>query len=152
MYFKSWVLIFTHLHNLPRVLLNSALWRLGYWSPNLRRAAWAHTMKAFMGRFTCVLRFSSLKIELETNYLRSLKNLQGIVDSSTSNYVVGHFPARHVLSIIDKSRATFVGLNQPNVGFWRNLFQCRMHRSEILKKDVSNSMKIERLDFIWKHL
>ena len=41
--------------------------------PNLLRAAWAQTMKAFMGRFTCVLRFSSLKIEMETNYLKFLK-------------------------------------------------------------------------------
>ena len=50
-----------YLHNFPRVLLNSALCRLGYWSPNRRLAAWAHTMKAFMGRLTCVLRFSNLK-------------------------------------------------------------------------------------------
>ena len=55
--------IFAYLHNLPRVLLNSALWRLGYWSPNLLLAAWAHTMNAFIGRFTWVLRFSSLKIK-----------------------------------------------------------------------------------------
>lgn len=48
----------THRHSLPRVLLSSALWRCGYWSASLRRAACAHTMKAFMGRFTCGLALS----------------------------------------------------------------------------------------------
>ncbi|VCW49835.1 unnamed protein product [Gulo gulo] len=42
----------THRHSLPSVLLSSALCRCGYWSASLRRAACAHTMKAFMGRFT----------------------------------------------------------------------------------------------------
>lgn len=48
----------THRHSLPRVLLSSALWRCGYWSASLRRAACAHTMKAFMGRFTWGLALS----------------------------------------------------------------------------------------------
>lgn len=42
----------THLQSLPRVLLSSALCRCGYWSASFLRAAWAHTMKAFMGLFT----------------------------------------------------------------------------------------------------
>lgn len=49
----------THRHSLPSVLLSSALCRCGYWSASLRRAACAHTMKAFMGRFTCGLALSA---------------------------------------------------------------------------------------------
>lgn len=44
-----------YLHNFPNVLLSSALCRWGYWSASFRRAACAHTMKAFMGLFTCGL-------------------------------------------------------------------------------------------------
>ena len=48
-----------YLQSFPSVLLSSALCSAGYWSPSLRLAACAHTMKAFIGRFTCV-RFLSI--------------------------------------------------------------------------------------------
>ena len=52
----------SYLHNLPSVLLNSALWSCGYWSANWRRASWAQTMKAFIGRLTWVSLFSGLDL------------------------------------------------------------------------------------------
>ncbi|MPC92886.1 hypothetical protein E2C01_087999 [Portunus trituberculatus] len=39
-----------HLHTFPSVLESSALCSCGYWSASRRLAAWAHTIKAFMGR------------------------------------------------------------------------------------------------------
>ena len=48
----------THLHSFPSVLLSSALCSCGYWSASFRLAAWAHTIKAFIGRLTCILRLS----------------------------------------------------------------------------------------------
>ena len=48
----------THLHSFPNVLLSSALCSCGYWSASFRLAAWAHTIKAFIGRLTCILRLS----------------------------------------------------------------------------------------------
>lgn len=58
----SFVLVaFVHLpHSLPKVLLSSALCRWGYWSAIFLRAACAHTIKAFIGRFTWGLFFSPL--------------------------------------------------------------------------------------------
>lgn len=50
----------TYLQSFPRVLLSSALWRCGYWSASFLLAAWAQTMKAFMGRFMWGFLFSPL--------------------------------------------------------------------------------------------
>ena len=50
-----------HLHSLPSVLLSSALCRCGYWSASFLRAAWAHTMKAFMGRLMWSLGLDMLR-------------------------------------------------------------------------------------------
>ena len=76
---KNW----TDLHSLPRVLLSSALWRLGYWWPSLLLAAWAHTMKAFMGLLTWILFLSSLlALEFITSNIRfRLKDLHFIMFS-----------------------------------------------------------------------
>lgn len=41
--------MWSHLQSFPRVLLSSALCSCGYWFPSFFLAAWAHTMKAFMG-------------------------------------------------------------------------------------------------------
>lgn len=43
----------TYFQSLPRVLESSALCRFLWWSESLRRAACAHTMKAFIGRLIC---------------------------------------------------------------------------------------------------
>lgn len=48
----------SYLHSFPSVLLSSALCRCGYWSANFLRAAWAQTMKAFIGLLICGFRFS----------------------------------------------------------------------------------------------
>ena len=74
----------SYLHNFPRVLLNSALCKLGYWSPKRLLAAWAHTMNAFIGRLTCVLRFSNLKnlTQITSNFLKS-RSLIHIIDLTT---------------------------------------------------------------------
>lgn len=57
----------TDLHKRPRVLLSSALCSCGYWSASWRRASCAHTMNAFIGRLTCVSRFSGLDLEAPVN-------------------------------------------------------------------------------------
>lgn len=51
---RLWILyiIFACLQSLPRVRLSSALCSCGCLSDRLRLAAWAHTMNAFIGRFT----------------------------------------------------------------------------------------------------
>lgn len=44
---------FTYFHSFPSDLLSSEFWRCGCCCDMTRRAAWAQTMNAFMGRLMC---------------------------------------------------------------------------------------------------
>jgi hypothetical protein len=43
----------TYFQSLPSDLLSSEFWRWGYCFDMTRRAAWAHTINAFIGRLMC---------------------------------------------------------------------------------------------------
>ena len=77
-------LVKTYRHSFPRVLLSSALWRLGYCSPNLLLAAWAHTINAFIGRLTWVWRLIALSIHKNSyeKITRTISNTKFNLQSS----------------------------------------------------------------------
>ena len=102
--------MWTYLQSFPSVLLSSALCRWGYWSASLRRAAWAHTMNAFIGRLMCGLRLSppavrvGIGIRLQSYPFSRLQTASWICWGNFSKSCLGMDPSG-ICSVFTPARA-----------------------------------------------